>query len=326
MTVASRFATLRVRALDGNEIGEGMRILAAVVTHNRRDLLRRCLDKLRAQARAPDGILVIDNASSDGTPAMLQEQRIDHVTQPNLGSAGGWQRAVSEGLQRGYDWIWLMDDDGYPDPMALRHLSESAVSGVACVSSIVVREDDPRRFVFPVPVLDRHGFPALFRVPRKLTHVAGLARRTTGHLYPFVHLFNGALISAAAVARVGNIDERYFIYGEEVDYFCRLRSAGRVVSDLRSLHYHPDVSSRPLSPMKTYYYVKNSVIVHKRYFNQPALRNLGVPVMAVLRVGLRNGMADALSYVFGAHRAVLSQAIARGRALKVGRDFDDALA
>ena len=99
-----------------------MRILAAVVTHNRRDLLGRCLDHLERQDRAPDTILVIDNASSDGTPAMLQARGTLTIRQENLGSAGGWHRAIAHALEAGFDAIWLMDDDGYPDPGALAQL------------------------------------------------------------------------------------------------------------------------------------------------------------------------------------------------------------
>ena len=47
------------------------RICAVVVTYNRRVLLERCLDALCDQVRAPDAILVVDNAGSDGTPELL---------------------------------------------------------------------------------------------------------------------------------------------------------------------------------------------------------------------------------------------------------------
>ncbi|MDQ1373454.1 MAG: rhamnopyranosyl-N-acetylglucosaminyl-diphospho-decaprenol beta,3/1,4-galactofuranosyltransferase, partial [Actinomycetota bacterium] len=45
-----------------------------MVTYNRRDLLAECLDRIERQSRPPDHVLVIDNASTDGTPAMLAER------------------------------------------------------------------------------------------------------------------------------------------------------------------------------------------------------------------------------------------------------------
>ena len=72
-----------------------MKILAAVVTHNRRQLLGRCIDHLERQTRPPDEILIIDNASTDGTAAMLRNREISFITQENSGSAGGWKGVAS---------------------------------------------------------------------------------------------------------------------------------------------------------------------------------------------------------------------------------------
>ena len=99
-----------------------MKILAAVVTHNREKLLERCLGHLKKQTRPPDDIVVINNGSTDGTLAMLKRKKVRAVTQDNLGSAGGWRRSIDEALNAGADAVWLMDDDGYPDPRALEVL------------------------------------------------------------------------------------------------------------------------------------------------------------------------------------------------------------
>ena len=99
-----------------------MNVLAAIVTHNRCDLLARCLDYLQAQTRPPDAILVVNNASTDGTVEMLEQRGIPFVTQENVGSAGGWHRGIQHALEHGFDAVWLMDDDGYPDAGALGRL------------------------------------------------------------------------------------------------------------------------------------------------------------------------------------------------------------
>ena len=51
-----------------------MKILAAVVTHNRCDLLKRCINHLEQQTRVPDEILVVDNGSSDDTIDFLKKK------------------------------------------------------------------------------------------------------------------------------------------------------------------------------------------------------------------------------------------------------------
>lgn len=298
-----------------------MKLLAAVVTHNRRDLLTRCLDHISSQHRQADGLVVINNESTDGTVEMLLGRGVDFVTQPNLGSAGGWQRAIVYAQERGYDAVWLMDDDGFPDAGALMCLETHLKPGIACASSIVVREDEAGRFVFPFPIMNSLGFPVLLRWPRKLNFVEELSPLAKGGVYPFAHFFNGALIALDAVARIGNVNSSYFMYGDEVDYFCRLRTVGGVISVLDAVHYHPDVSRRALTPSKVYYYIKNSIIIHNLYFDMAFTRNIMAIAAIIVRITARNGFMSTLSYVAGRNVRVFYLAIAKGFTGKIGADF-----
>lgn len=298
-----------------------MKTLAVIVTHNRCGLLGRCIDHLHGQACAPDAVLVINNACTDGTVAMLERRGVPFVTQENLGSAGGWHRGIAHALAQGFDAVWLMDDDGFADAGALAALKAALVPGVACASSIVVREDAPERFVFAFPVLDSASLPVIWGRPRKLATVAALRAAAPQGSYPFAHFFNGALLSLAAARQVGNVNCDFFIFGEEVDYFFRLRQAGRVISVLDAVHYHPDVSRRPYTPAKVYYYVKNTLVLNARYFDAVWLRH-GLAVAAVVaRTARRNGIGAALSLVLGADAPVLYAAILRGLQGRIGKDF-----
>jgi rhamnopyranosyl-N-acetylglucosaminyl-diphospho-decaprenol beta-1,3/1,4-galactofuranosyltransferase len=297
-------------------------IIAVVVTHNRRVLLSRCLDHLLAQKRQPDLILVVNNASSDGTVEMLHQRGILFITQENVGSAGGWHRGIQHALEHGFDAVWLMDDDGFPDASALAALEIALVSGVACASSVVVQEDAPDRFVFPFPVLDAAGLAVIWGRPRKLTTLAELRSAAPGGTYPFAHFFNGALVSVAAARQVGNVNRDFFIFGDEVDYFFRLREAGKVISVLEAIHYHPDVSQRPYTPAKVYYYVKNTLVLNAQYFNAVWLRHVLAIAAVIGRTASRNGIGAALSLVFGANAPVFYSAIVRGLKGKIGKDFN----
>jgi rhamnopyranosyl-N-acetylglucosaminyl-diphospho-decaprenol beta-1,3/1,4-galactofuranosyltransferase len=298
-----------------------VRVLAVVVTHNRRELLARCVEALQAQSRTPDEIVVINNGSTDGTEAMLQERAVRCVTQENLGSAGGWHTGIQLALDEGFDAIWLMDDDGYPDSRALERLTLGIRAGFACLSSVVLREDDRTHFVFPFPALDDAGLPAIFRWQRKIPTLRELAALSKDGTYAFAHFFNGALISAEAVRRVGNVDPGFFIFGDEVDYFFRLRAYGPVHSVLDAHHFHPDVSTRPYTPVKVYYYVKNTLVLNRRYFDWVALRNILAVCAALGRTFSRNGPAEAFSYLFGKNASIFYRAIVLGLRGRVGKDF-----
>lgn len=299
-----------------------MKTLAVIVTHNRRDLLSRCVDHLLSQSCPPDAILVINNASTDGTVEMLERRNVPFVTQENVGSAGGWHRGIQHAVDQDFDAVWLMDDDGFPDAGALAALQAALVPGVACASSVVLREDQSTHFVFPFPVLDDSGLPVIFGSPRKLGTLAELRIVAPGGTYPFVHLFNGALVSVAAARQVGNVNRDFFIFGDEVDYFFRLRKAGKVISVLDAAHFHPDVSQRPYTPAKVYYYVKNTLVLNARYFNAVWLRHF-TTILAVLgRTVSRNGVGAALSFLVGAQAPAFYMAIVRGLQGKVGKDFN----
>ncbi|MFM8341102.1 MAG: glycosyltransferase [Methylomonas sp.] len=298
-----------------------MKILAAIVTYNRCDLLSRCIDYVHAQTRHADALIVINNGSTDDTLQMLINRNVNVITQENVGSAGGWHRAVQYALDGGFDAVWLMDDDGYPDITALEKLEQALMPGVACASSVVVREDCPENFVFPFPILDKAGLPAIFAKPRKLPSLTELRNHASAGTYPFVHLFNGALVAITAVKQAGNVNSDFFIFGDEVDYFFRLRAVGKVFSVLDARHFHPDVSLRPYTPVKIYYYVKNTLILNTRYFNLVWLRHCLVLVAVLVRTAQRNGLDTALSYLFGTRVSVLYAAVKRGFTGHIGKDF-----
>jgi rhamnopyranosyl-N-acetylglucosaminyl-diphospho-decaprenol beta-1,3/1,4-galactofuranosyltransferase len=271
-------------------------VLATIVTYNRLELLKRCVQYLQSQTYPAD-ILVIDNASTDGTKNYLLESGIDHITQPNGGSSAGWWRSIDEARKRRYQYAWLMDDDGYPDKNALRLLMQKMDDGISCVSSTVVKETNPSMFVFPMPKLNSRGHPVVVSNKRKYKEVATLSKH--GDSYPFAHLFNGALINLACIENVENINKSYFLYGDEVDFFCRLKQAGNVLSYFPAIHYHPDVSERPIDKIRVYYFIRNTIILNRKYFDVPGVRNLLTVAVAYSRLFKRNGVIAGLSYLFG---------------------------
>ena len=106
------------------------RVTAVVVTWNRKALLLECLECLRRQTAKAD-ILVVDNASTDGTGEalrpMIEAGEIAYVnTGKNLGGAGGFQFGVKAAVEAGCDYVWIMDDDSMPTPTALEALLSAA--------------------------------------------------------------------------------------------------------------------------------------------------------------------------------------------------------
>lgn len=98
------------------------RVVAVVVTWNRRELLVESLDAVRAQSTPVAATVVVDNASTDGTPEVLAAyDGLDVVALgENTGGAGGFAAGVERALAvHEPDLVWLMDDDTVAEPTAL---------------------------------------------------------------------------------------------------------------------------------------------------------------------------------------------------------------
>lgn len=108
-------------------VGMTTRVAAVLVAYNRRELLGEALAALAAQDRLVDQLIVVDNASSDGSgeaaAAALQEwgdrARLILLTE-NTGGAGGFAVGIAAAVaDPTIDWVWVMDDDTLPSPSAL---------------------------------------------------------------------------------------------------------------------------------------------------------------------------------------------------------------
>ena len=102
--------------------------VAIIVTFNRKAMLLACLEAVAGQTAACD-VLVVDNASTDGTADAVRprlREGFSYVnTGANLGGAGGFAFGIAEALRRGYGRLWIMDDDVIPAPDALERLLEA---------------------------------------------------------------------------------------------------------------------------------------------------------------------------------------------------------
>src|ERR1700732_2052846 len=102
-----------------------MRVLAHIHTFNDADIIDRTIDSVLRQTRRVDGILVVDNASTDSTldrPSLKHAEILRHRV--NLGTSGTVITGMQFALQHDYDWIWVFDADSNPEPEALEKLLE----------------------------------------------------------------------------------------------------------------------------------------------------------------------------------------------------------
>lgn len=213
-------------------------ITAIIVSFNRKQLLLRCLNAVCAQTRAPQHILIVDNASTDGTRVVLEEQGwltrhdVEYLRlSTNVGGAGGFAVGMQHAAGEGARWLWTMDDDGLPEPDCLERLSDYALTHqLESLAPIHLDIAQPERLAFRT--LDAHK--------REMDSPPALHGDQRDFVPNEVNLFNGWLVSATLLANLGLPRPELFIRGDEVEYAQRMRRAGARFGTLTSARFlHP---------------------------------------------------------------------------------------
>ena len=213
-----------------------MRVQAVVVTFNRLAMLQRLVPRLQ-ETPGLERILVVDNASTDGTGewlAGLDDPRVRHETlATNTGGAGGFHHGLGWAVHEGADLVWLMDDDGLPAPDCLALLLERvARDGLEFCGPAVLAEQDPSRLCFPIRL------PGGTKVVHEMAAVEAAAR--DGLIDDVVIPFNGVLVTRELVERIGLPREEFFIWGDDVEYLWRAERAGARIATVVDAHFlHP---------------------------------------------------------------------------------------
>ncbi|MGH3500075.1 MAG: glycosyltransferase [Nocardioidaceae bacterium] len=214
------------------------RVVAVVVTWNRRELLAESLAAVAGQTIAPDAVIVVDNASDDGTAAMVADRFPDveliRATH-NTGGAGGFAIGLSaaladRGRRRESGTVWLMDDDTVPRPDALHALLDARrrYPGVApaLVASKVVWTD---------------GRDHPMNTPRVKPGV-GAAERSAAEMVGCLPVrsasFVSVLVDASVVRERGLPVADYFLWNDDFEFTTRIIRGGRALSCPASVVVH----------------------------------------------------------------------------------------
>lgn len=213
-------------------------ICAVVVTYNRKEKLLECLSALESQSLPVDHIVVIDNASQDGTVDFLRQNNFVNdisftliTLTSNQGGAGGFYEGIRFAAERHFDYIWLMDDDGMPAPDCLIQLFPYA---------------NEKRYIGPLvlDIADPHKLTFTLRLPNSKTVLSTLDDIEQGqfhHIIPDIVMpFNGILFSSQLVSDIGLPHKEFFIWGDDIEYTWRAHREGyEIFTVIDAKFYHP---------------------------------------------------------------------------------------
>jgi len=246
-------------------------ITAIVVTYNRERLLRTCVAALQAQTFPLRNIIIVNNASTDGTVTYLSgltASDSDHIATLNLtensGGAGGFSIGMNHAIKSGSDWIWMMDDDAEPRPDALAELMRIADNPNNVYGSLATNGNETSWMITML------GNP-----PKTTGAISDVPIAAKVQMLPFL----GFMIHRKLVAKIGLPDAGFFIAADDVEYCIRAQRVGAQIIVAGKSHIkHP--KSRPyqirllgvtltcleLPPWKRYYDTRNRLLIARKHY------------------------------------------------------------
>ena len=214
----------------------GSKLTVAIVSFNTRALLEACLSALlRSLAASPElgaRVVVVDNASSDGSAAMVRERFPSVELRPltgNLGFSGGNNLALCE-ARTPYALLLNPDTEVRGDaPAALVGFLEAHPRAGAVGARLIYPDGSFQHSAFRFPTLPM-SFLDFFPINHRLTNSrlnGRYPRAWYERAFEIDHpLGAGLMLRRAALDQVGLLDEQYFMYAEEVDLCFRIKRAG----------------------------------------------------------------------------------------------------
>jgi len=201
----------------------------AIVTYNRSGLLSKLLDSLAVMDPKPGHVVVVDNASTDDTTALVESYRdrlgVDLVYRrldTNTGGSGGFSEGMRIAYELGSEWIWVMDDDVEVIPDGLARMGDWAPR----FRSIQGRryDYDGSEFYWQYRLSIPLGIPIPF---------APAGFDSSGYREMNSGCFEGMFIHRDIVRQIGLPDPRFFIYWDDSVYgwLASLRTTSVIVNE-----------------------------------------------------------------------------------------------
>jgi GT2 family glycosyltransferase len=230
------------------------------------ECLQESLQALLCQQQA-DGtnplsaIYVIDNASTDGTAAWLLQRQTEHDAvaihhhrlPTNTGGAGGFAAGLEIAFQAGHTWIWLLDDDAWPEANALAALHSAAGR---CPSEY------PPRLLASKVVWRDGSCHVLNRVaPHYVGREDDFSDMVQAGFVPIrAASFVSVMIHREAVARLGLPLTSYQLWSDDIEYTARIARHFTAIYVPQSvvLHATPaNAGTLDAPPARIRFYVRN---------------------------------------------------------------------
>lgn len=249
------------------------KIGVVIVTYNRLDKLKTALQSYETQTFLPSYILVVDNNSTDGTRDYLQKwklspTRIEHkiISLPvNSGGSGGFHTGISAAKAMETDWIWVADDDAYPDKFCFHYLNtfiqNHDVKNISALCASVWTDNT-------IDTWHRRRFRKRLGLILDEQRIAQKEyAQNSFHLDLFSYV--GVLLKTETLKNAGLPEKDFFIAYDDSEHSIRMRKQGKIVCIPQAIVNHDTTDNNDSKiTWKKYYALRNKAYSYRKHFGR----------------------------------------------------------
>lgn len=282
-----------------------------ITTYNRKQLLQECIDRVCQQTVPADSIIIVNNASTDGTNDYLEQfsltdSRYDIINLPdNIGGAGGFAKGIECALQKSVDCVLLIDDDAMLADDFMEQLLKA-------------RQEHPQYKAFAgivkangkIDIAHRKNFSRVGLLPVNI--------KAEEYNKPYfeceVASFCGMLVDTDVIHKIGLPHAEYFIWHDDAEYSLRINQYSKflTVTGAELVHKTKPVrtTGKRRYDWREYYAVRNRILMvreHGNVFDQ-IVNNIDLFINVIFRNWLFS-MIKKDDYDWNYERRLVQEAI-----------------
>jgi GT2 family glycosyltransferase len=283
-------------------------VSVVILNWNAKDILRECIVSVKRSDYPIHEIIVVDNASIDGSAAMVREFFSDVVlieNKVNLGAPEGRNIGISRAIQKDVKYVYTLDNDLTIAPTTIFELVSlmEQEPDIGCAGSIIYYHDKPDRIFSAGQYIDW---------TQNLVRTRAANKKDNGQLAECAevdYVGTGAMMTQKSVfTQIGLLDAGFIGYGyEDTDFGLRTRRAGyRVVCFTRSRVWHRPFTGIGKYSFKKKYLEARNAIRFARIYGTPRnwIKFLFYSVAGLFYAALREGSRGNIMGVVGKARGL----------------------
>lgn len=244
-----------------------------------------CLNALERLEYPRCEVIVVDNASTDGSVAHIRSAFLSVrvlEARANLGFSGGCNLGIQDALARGFEYVWLLNNDTRADPAALSALVDVAEADpkIGAVGSVIYDMDHPDT------VQEWGG--------GRMNLWTGVGRIMKAPSEPDCLTGCSMLIRSGTLKRTGLLDERFFLYWEDTDLSLRIRKSDYhlTVAPASRIAHRGGASAGRGSALQAFHYHRSATLFYRLHSPVPIVPTVGLVVRRTIRWVLKRRLAN----------------------------------